>query len=86
MRLFISPAGLPSTVRLPWQSGKRPSSALIIVVLPVPLVPTMAVTEPVGMAKVPCCQMIWSPRLMAASLNTMQSEVSLITPDCGKRC
>lgn len=59
---------------------------LIIVVLPVPLVPTMAVTEPVGMAKVPCCQMIWSPRLMAASLNTMQSEVSLITPDCGKRC
>ena len=31
---------------------------LIIVVLPVPLVPTMAVTEPVGMAKVPCCQMI----------------------------
>ncbi len=45
------------------KSGKRPSLALIIVVLPVPLVPTMAVTEPVGMAKVPCCQMIWSPTL-----------------------
>ena len=42
---------------LPCAVGINPSSAFIMVVLPAPLVPTIAVTEPCGMLNVPCCQM-----------------------------
>ena len=57
----------------PAAAGISPSSAFIIVVLPVPFVPTIAVTDPEGMAKVPCCQMMRPPRDTAASRKTMQS-------------
>lgn len=57
---------------MPPASGRRPSSVFIIVVLPVPFVPTMAVTEPAGMEKSPCCQISRSPRFTEALLNTMQ--------------
>ena len=42
-----------------------------MVVLPAPLVPTMAVTDPRGIEKVPLLQITRSPRLTAAWLNTM---------------
>ena len=67
----MTPAGLPSTVMLPAVVSIRPSSAFIIVVLPAPLVPTMAVTEPLGMLNEPCRQITRPPRLTQASLNTI---------------
>ena len=57
---------------LPWSSGSSPSSACIMVVLPVPLVPTMAVTDPIGMEKLPSRQMICPPRRTATSRKTTQ--------------
>lgn len=41
---------------------------------PVPLVPTMAVTEPCGIRKVPCCQMMCPPRETPASSNSIQND------------
>lgn len=70
----MAPAGLPSTVMPPWAMGINPSSAFIMVVFPAPLVPTMAVTEPCGIRKVPCCQMMCPPRETPASSNSIQND------------
>ena len=70
----MAPAGLPSTVMPPWAMGINPSSAFIMVVFPAPWVPTMAVTEPCGIRKVPCCQMMCPPRETPASSNSIQND------------